>query len=68
MQYIILVLIVFVAQLVGGILGFVFRDELTTIVDEGLRSTQDRYGVNTSISTLNDTVTRSWDFIQEEVT
>ncbi len=62
-----LVLIVFVAQLVGGMLGFFFRAELTTIVDQGLMATQDRYGVNTSMSTLNEAVTRSWDIIQREV-
>ncbi len=62
-----LVLIVFAAQLTGGILSFVFRDQLTGIIEEGLNGTLSRYGVNTSSSTANKAITDSWDFVQETV-
>ena len=67
LQYIILVLIVFMAQLVGGILGFVYRDRLDDIVSDGLSDSLDRYGVNTSTNTINDALTEAWDFVQENV-
>lgn len=67
LQYIVLVLIVFVAQLVGGILGFVFREELETIVTDGLNRTLASYGVNISTNTVNEAITVSWDFVQTEV-
>lgn len=60
-------LVVFVAQLVGGILGFVYREQLEEIVSDGLQMTLDHYGVNTDTSTLNNTITEAWDFIQETV-
>ena len=56
------------AQLVGGILGFVFRDRLTDIVEDGLSGTLDRYDANTTTaSTIDTAVTEAWDFVQEEV-
>lgn len=67
LQYIVLVLIVFAAQLAGGILAFVYRDQLTSTVEDGLTLTLERYGVNTSTNTINEAVTVSWDFVQTNV-
>lgn len=60
-------LIVFVAQLVGGILGFVYRDRLDDVVSDGLSGTLDRYGVNTTENTVNQAITVAWDLVQNEV-
>jgi len=64
LQYIVLVLVVFAAQLVGGIVAFVYRDQLTGIVTDGLTATLSQYDGST---TTNMAVTRSWDFIQTTV-
>ena len=59
-----LALIVFVAQLVGAILAFVYREDLDNFVTEGLTRTLDRYG---GPGSANASITQSWDFIQENV-
>lgn len=62
--YIILVLLIFAAQLVGGILGFVFRTRVFSIVTEGLSSTFDQYQGPTDTEVA---ITQAWDFIQREL-
>lgn len=66
--YIVLVLIVFAAQLTGGILGFVFRDDITNIIQDGLNSTLNDYNsVNSNTTTRVSAITESWDFVQENL-
>ena len=60
--YIILIFIIFLAQLVGGILAFVYRAEAGSIVREGLNDTLVIYGTNTS---EGNAATEAWDEIQE---
>lgn len=65
--YIVLVLVIFAAQLTGGILGFVYRDTLLDTVETGLNTTLTKYGVNTSTTSLNLAITESWDFVQQNL-
>lgn len=64
MQYIILVLLVFVAELVGGILSFVYRDQVQSIVTDGIASTFGRYN---GTSTTDQAITLAWDTVQRNV-
>lgn len=59
-----MVVVVLVAQLAGGIMGFIYRDQLSTFVTKGLNHTLERYGGTTS---SDHVVTVSWDFVQEIV-
>ena len=63
-QYIILVLVVFAAELVGGILSFVYRDQVQALVTDGIATTFTRYnGTNTA----DVAVTFAWDAVQSNV-
>ncbi len=57
-------LVVFVAQLVGGVLAFVYREQLPGVVTNGLTSTLSNYG---GFSTSDMAITKSWDFVQTTV-
>jgi len=62
--YIILVLLVFAAQLAGGILGFVYRSLLTDLVGDGLRGTIDQYDFRDNATSSDNLVTLAWDTVQ----
>ena len=64
MQYIVSVLVVLVLQLVGGIVGFVYRDMVFDVVKEGLNNTLPRYNGESS---ADQDITKAWDNIQEQV-
>ena len=63
-QYIVLVLVIFAAQLVGGILGFVYRNEVLNLVSTGLNNTLSEYGGD---STTQQAITTAWDQAQSTV-
>ena len=54
----------FVAELVGGILSFVYRDQVQSLVTDGIALTFDRYN---GTGTANQTITLAWDTVQEQV-
>lgn len=62
--YIILVLVVFVLELVGGILAFVYRDDVQEFVQDGLNATIARYNGN---ATADIAITEAWDTIQDSL-
>jgi hypothetical protein len=62
--YIILVLLVFAAELVGGILSFVYREQVQSFVTEGIGATFERYnGTNTA----DVAITLAWDTVQSNL-
>ena len=54
----------FVAELVGGILSFVYRDQVQSIVRDNIAATFERYN---GTSTADQAVTIAWDTVQERV-
>lgn len=59
--YIIVVALIFILEIVGAVLGFVYRDQAITFVEAGLTSTLSEYNGTT---TTGQAVTRAWDFVQ----
>ncbi|XP_066995555.1 CD151 antigen isoform X2 [Anabrus simplex] len=57
--YALIVFIIFVIMLVGGILGYVFREKVNDKIDEKMESSMKLYG-------QKDYVTDSWDWVQKE--
>jgi len=55
-----IVFLIFVTMLVGGILGYVFREKVHTTMEQEMRSTVRLY-------TTNRAVKRAWDDTQERV-
>ena len=61
-------LIVFLAQLVGGILGFVYQEQLRDFVEDGFLMTLDFYDEEATVTfNTNVTITEAWDFVHERV-
>lgn len=60
MQYFLIVFIVFVTMLVGGVLGYVFRENVRKHTDYKMRSTLADYNSKPNIR-------RAWDETQENV-
>ena len=57
-------LVVFAAELVGGILSFVYRDQVQTFVTDGLAVTFQQYN---GTSTSEQAITIAWDAVQDRV-
>lgn len=60
LQYFMIVFLIFVTMLVGGILGYVFREKVHTTMEQEMQSTVRSY-------TTNRAVKRAWDDTQERV-
>jgi len=60
LQYFMIIFIVFVTMLVGGILGYVFREDVRKNLDKGMRNSLDQYNTN-------PTITEAWDETQTVV-
>ena len=63
-QYIIVVLIIFVLEIVGAVLAFVYRDQAIFFVESGLQSTISQYNGTTPTGVA---ITEAWDFVQRTV-
>lgn len=61
-QYFIIVLLLFIILLIGGILGYVFRDKAETTVNHAMMSAMKEYKINTELP-----VTKAWDETQQAV-
>jgi Tetraspanin family. len=59
-QYFIIVFLIFVIMLVGGILGYVFREKVHTTMEQEMQSSLRLYYTNRGIQ-------RAWDDTQEKV-
>jgi Tetraspanin family. len=54
------VFLIFVTMLVGGILGYVFREKVRTTMEQEMQSTVRTYATNRAVK-------RAWDDTQERV-
>ena len=54
----------FIAELVGGILSFVYRDQVQTLVRDNIEATFDRYN---GTATADQAITLAWDTVQQSV-
>ena len=61
-QYFIVVLLLFIILLIGGILGYVFKDKAGTSIKNTMISTMRDYGTNNF-----EQVTKAWDETQQAV-
>jgi tetraspanin-11 len=55
-----IVFLIFVTMLVGGILGYVFREKVHTTMEQEMQSTVRSYSTNRAVK-------RAWDDTQERV-
>jgi tetraspanin-11 len=55
-----IVFLIFVTMLVGGILGYVFREKVHTTMEQEMQSTLRTYSANRAVK-------RAWDDTQERV-
>jgi tetraspanin-11 len=55
-----IVFLIFVTMLVGGILGYVFREKVQTTMEQEMQSTLRTYSTNRAVK-------RAWDDTQERV-
>lgn len=62
--YIILVIVVFVLQTIGGILAFTYREEVFDFVRDGLNDTMSEYGGD---SNRARSITNAWDYVQDNL-
>jgi len=60
LQYFLLVLVIFVVMLVGGILGYVFREKVHDTMEQEMQASIRMYGQKRA-------VTRAWDATQDQV-
>lgn len=61
-QYFIIVLLLFIILLIGGILGYVFKDKANTSITHTMMGTMREYGTDG-----NDQITKAWDETQQAV-
>lgn len=62
LQYFIIVLLLFIILLIGGILGYVFKDKAAMSVRHTMVATMREYGTEG-----NDQITKAWDETQQAV-
>jgi len=69
LQYVIVVIIIFLLQIVGAVLGFVYRDQAVEFVNDGLTSTLVLYNATADVATepASFAITQSWDLVQTQV-
>lgn len=63
--YIVLVIVIFIAQTIGGILAFTYREEVFNFVRDGLNETLADYGQN--FTSTDERITDAWDYVQEQL-
>lgn len=61
-QYFIVVLLLFIILLIGGILGYVFKDKAETSISHTMMGTMRDYGTSG-----NEQITKAWDETQQAV-
>ena len=64
MQYIVVVFIIFVVEIVGAVLAFVYRDQAIDFIGSGLTSTISLYNETTPSA---QGIREAWDFVQSNV-
>jgi hypothetical protein len=62
--YIVLVIVVFILQSIGGILAFTYREDVVDLVRDGLNDTMPEFGEDTN---RGESITDAWDFVQENL-
>lgn len=57
-------MIIFILEIVGAVLAFVYRDQAVAFIEDGLTSTITQYNSTTPTGIA---ITQAWDFVQTRV-